>query len=286
MDRLDGQGFHPTVRPFHPHRKKERNKIKVFRKATPQAWQLAMMRLGMGFVTNEEDRVELGKLIESGVFDLEGTTLLAPMCGGEISCGSAGDYSITQADPSRPPPKQDVLVEENEFVSCEQTTENITATSCNHRKTHRLQKYLFRVLFMTLPFMATAIMSTACHKEPYDVIIDWDWDTCIGLAPSKEVIQKEINKQNVNIVFINFNEMNVTVWDPASFHMARDTLQTRLDIAPDRVRGMGTLYVNSRNGAHMPDVTEHITPGMALEDSLWYTANGWKVRRLNSKWEK
>ena len=195
MDRINGQGFHPTVRPFHPHRKKERNKIKVFRKATPQAWQLAMMRLGMGFVTNEEDRVELGKLIESGAFDLEGTTLLAPMCGGEISCGSAGDYSITQADPSRPPPKQDVLVEENEFVSCEQTTENITATSCNHRKTHRLQKYLFRVLFMTLPFMATAIMSTACHKEPYDVIIDWDWDKDIGLAPSKEVIKKEINKK-------------------------------------------------------------------------------------------
>ena len=73
--------------------------------------------------------------------------------------------------------------------------ENITATSCNHRKTHRLQKYLFRVLFMTLPFMATAIMSTACHKEPYDVIIDWDWDKDIGLAPSKEVIKKEINKK-------------------------------------------------------------------------------------------
>lgn len=195
MDRLDGHGFHPTVRPFHPHRKKERNKIKVFRKATPQAWQLAMMRLGMGFVTNEEDRVELGKLIESGVFDLEGTTLLAPMCGGEISCGSAGDYSMTQADPSRPPPKQDVLVEENAFVSCEQTTENITATSCNHRKTHRLQKYLFRVLFMTVPFMATAIMSTACHKEPYDVVIDWTWGPGLDATAQKEIIRKEINKK-------------------------------------------------------------------------------------------
>lgn len=268
MDRLDGQGFHPTVRPFHPHRKKERNKIKVFRKAAPQAWQLAMMRLGMGFVTNEEDRVELGKLIESGVFDLEGTTLLAPMCGGEISCGSAGDYSITQADPSRPPPKQDVLVEENEFVSCEQKTENITATSCNHRKTHRLQKYLFRVLFMTLPFMATA-----CQKEPYDVIIDYTW----GPVPTpKEVIQKEVNKKNVNTVFLNCGEKNATSWAPAHFHQARDTLQSRLDIAPGRVRGMGTLYVET---ASMPDVNEKILSGMALEDSIWYTANGWKVQR-------
>ena len=129
------------------------------------------------------------------------------------------------------------------------------------------------------------MLANACHKEPYDVIIDWTWNGH-GLAPSKEVIQKEINKKNVNMVFINFNEMNKTNWNPAAFHKARDTLQTRLDIAPGRVRGMGTIYVNTRNGAHMPDVTEHITPGMALEDSLWYTANGWKVRRLYSKLEK
>lgn len=272
MDRLDGKGFHPTVRPFHPHRKRERNKIKVFRKASPKAWQLAMMRLGMGFVTNEEDRIELGKLIESGVFDLEGTTLLAPMCGGEISCGSAGNYGITQADPSRPPPKQDVLVEENEFVSCEQKTENITATSCNHRKTHRLQKYLFRVLFMTLPFVATAIMASACQKE-HDVVFDI---MISEIAPSKEQIQKEINKRNVNMVFLNCGEKNLTHWSPIGFHCARDTLQSRLDIAPDRIRGMGTLYVERAN---LPDVNEMMVAGMALEDSVWYTANGWKVQR-------
>ncbi len=274
MDRINGQGFHPTVRPFHPHRKKERNKIKVFRKATPQAWQLAMMRLGMGFVTNEEDRVELGKLIESGAFDLEGTTLLAPMCGGEISCGSAGDYSITQADPSRPPPKQDVLGEENEFVSCEQKIENITATSCNHRKTHRLQKYLFRVLFMTLPFMATAIMSTACHKEPYDVIIDWDWDKDIGLAPSKEVIKKEINKKNVNMVFINLGKQNVTGLPPIALHMARDTLESRTNLAPGHIRLMGTIYVHSV----LPDVNIDTIAGIGAPDSTWFAQNGLSVQ--------
>jgi len=140
-------------------------------------------------------------------------------------------------------------------------------------------------LIKILPFVATAIMSTACHKEPYDVIIDWTWDGH-GAAPSKEVIQKEINKKHVNMVFINFNETNATGWNPASFHKARDTLQTRLDIAPGRVRGMGTIYVCSDNGAHLPDATELLTAGMALEDSLWYTANGWKVRRLHPKWEK
>lgn len=285
MDRLDGHGFHPTVRPFHPHRKKERNKIKVFRKAAPKAWQLAMMRLGMGFVTNEEDRIELGKLIESGVFDLEGTTLLAPMCGGEISCGSAGDYSITQADPSRPPPKQDVLVEENEFVSCEQTTENITATSCNHRKTHRLQKYLFRVLFMTLSLAGLMMLANACNKER-DVIIDWEWGSGLDATAQKEIIRKEINKRNVNRIFLDFGERNLTNWYPAAFHRARDTLQTCIDIAPGRIRGLGTIYVSSTDGAHLPDVTARFPEGMGLVDSLWYTANGWKVQRLNPVWTR
>lgn len=286
MDRLDGKGFHPTVRPFHPHRKRERNKIKVFRKAAPKAWQLAMMRLGMGFVTNEEDRIELGKLIESGVFDLEGTTLLAPMCGGEISCGSAGNYGITQADPSRPPPKQDVLVEENAFVSCEETTENITATSCNHRKIHRLQKYLFRVLFMTLSLAGLMMLANACQKEPYDVVIDWNWEDNLGYAPPKEMIQNEINKKNVNTVFINLTSPNSTGHTPGMFHRAREALQTRLDIAPGRVRGMGTIYVNSRNGAHLPNPTDDDNCGMSLTDSLWYTANGWKVQRLTPPYNK
>lgn len=141
-----------------------------------------------------------------------------------------------------------------------------------------------KALIKILPFMATAIMASACGKK-HDVVIDWVWSPEY-VSSSKEVIQKEVNKKNVNMVFLNFNEMNLTNWDPALFHAARDTLQTRLDIAPGRVRGMGTICVNSQHGAHMPDITEHITPGMALEDSLWYTANGWKVRRLHQNREK
>lgn len=276
MDRLDGQGFHPTVRPFHPHRKKERNKIKVFRKATPQAWQLAMMRVGMGFVTNEEDRVELGKLIESGVFDLEGTTLLAPMCGGEISCGSAGDYSITQADPSRPPPKQDVLVEENEFVSCEQTTENITATSCNHRKTHRLQKYLFRVLFMTLPFMATAIMAISCHKEPYDVVIDWDWNN----PPDKELVRQYAHDKNIRTIILNLRPFRSDGFSPNAFHRARDSVEINFfSISPYKVIGSGNIYVDEINGAQLPYPCGDGLFGMYLIDSIYYTGNGFGIVR-------
>lgn len=143
---------------------------------------------------------------------------------------------------------------------------------------------LNRVLFLA----ALAALATACKKEPqpepeplYDVVIDWDWNTDVGLAPSKEQIQSELNKKNVRNVFINFNEMNVTSWAPADFHRARDTLQTRIDFAPDKVRGSGTICVNSRNGAHMPNYTEPEVSGMSIYDSIWFTAHGWNVKRLH-----
>lgn len=132
-------------------------------------------------------------------------------------------------------------------------------------------------LIKLLPFAAVAIMASSC-TEKHDVIIDYTW----GPVPTpKEVIQNEINKKNVNMVFLNCGEKNVTHWTPSGFHRARDTLQTRLDIAPGRIRGMGTIYVNSRNGAHLPSVDIDTIEGMGFLDSVWYTANGWKVQRLH-----
>lgn len=124
------------------------------------------------------------------------------------------------------------------------------------------------------------MLANACQKE-YDVVIDWNWGINMDATAQKEIIHKEINKKNVNMVFLDFGEQNLTNWAPFEFHRARDTLQTCLDIAPGRVRGMGTIYVNSRNGAHLPDPLAEDISGMALEDSLWYTTNGLKVQRLH-----
>ena len=140
-----------------------------------------------------------------------------------------------------------------------------------------------------LTLAALMAIATACKKDPtpepepeplHDVVIDWDWGQGMGLAPSKEMIKNETDKKDVRAVFINFNETNVTNWSPANFHKARDTLQTRIDIAPNKVRGSGTICVNSRNGAHMPTYTETEISGMSIYDSIWFTAHGWNVRRL------
>ena len=145
----------------------------------------------------------------------------------------------------------------------------------NFKVPYSIRKSLIKIL----PFMATAIMATSCHKELYDVVINWNWKDNLGYAPPKEMIRNEINKKNVNTVFINLTSPNSTGYALRDFSDARDSLQTRLDIAPGRVRGMGTIYVNSNNGAHLPDTTYYGTCGMALEDSLWFATNGWKIQR-------
>lgn len=137
-----------------------------------------------------------------------------------------------------------------------------------------------RSMIKILPFIATAIMSASCHKEPYDVVIDWRTDPIFGATSKKKVIQEEINKKNVNMIFLDFGERNFTPWWPAAFNRLHDTMQMYIDMAPGRIRGMGTIQVNSAVGAHLPDVTIDTIAGMALEDSLWFTANGWKVQRL------
>ena len=143
-------------------------------------------------------------------------------------------------------------------------------------------------LIKILPFVATAIMSTACHKEPYDVVIDWDWHANMGWAPKKEVIKSYTDQKNVNSVKIHLfgrdgpdMPVNSSGWRSRAFHKARDTLQTRIDINPQKVCGMGTIYVNSRNGAHLPaDYSENSPSGMSLEDSIWFTSNGWVIERF------
>ncbi len=129
-----------------------------------------------------------------------------------------------------------------------------------------------------LPFVATAIMATSCQKE-HDVVIDWRTDPIFGSTSKKEIIQEEIKNKKVNMIFLDFGERNFTPWWPAAFNRAHDTLQMYIGMAPGRIRGMGTIQVNPAVGAHLPDVTIDTIAGMALEDSLWFTANGWKVQR-------
>ena len=143
MDRFDGKGYKPQIRPFSPHRKRERAKLKVTKSILPK-WQLAMMKLGMNFVVEEDGRIKLCRLTEPDVFETSATTLEEPMCM-DMACGEVGDYAMLEAVPSRPPPK--------------------------HGWARKV--LLSAVVFLCKALTLAGIMAlaTACHKS-YDVVID------------------------------------------------------------------------------------------------------------------
>lgn len=115
------------------------------------------------------------------------------------------------------------------------------------------------------------------EPEHYNVVIDWNWDVEISRAPPMDTIKKYANKLVVDTIFINLTDPNSTGMAVMHFRRAKDSLQTRIDVAPTRVRGMGTIYPTRA------DIPEFIPngSGMCIEDSLWFTANGWKVQRYN-----
>ena len=299
MIRYDGQGFHPTIRPFIPHRKKERNKIKVTSIVSPKAWQLAMMRLGINFASDKGNPIRLINLIDS-----DETLLLAPICGGIISCGAAGDYCAVQANPSRPPPDMAFQQKIGNAVINDNSSAKTQTPACNRSLIDRLQKFLlFRILLVPLfglgfnmkfkvpynikkslirilPFAAAAIMATSCNKK-YDSVIEWDWSIEREWAPPKETVEAETNNRDVENVFIKLTYANCSGVSPMLFHRARDTLQTRINIDPNKVKLAGKIFVNPQTGAHLPQNYEPgQCGGMSLEDSIWYTQNGCTVQRL------
>lgn len=138
---------------------------------------------------------------------------------------------------------------------------------------------------MVLVPLALLIIVVSCSKknkvepepEPYDVVIDWNWEDNLGYAPPMNLIKKYAQDKYVNNIFINLTSPNSTGMAVKHFRRSRDSLQTRIDVAPTRVRGMGTIYPWR---ADIPDFDPY-GDGMCIEDSLWFTAHGWKVQRYN-----
>lgn len=153
----------------------------------------------------------------------------------------------------------------------------------------RFYKILLQSLLKIAPLVLfVMLMAPACKKtkveptpepEPYDVVIDWNWDTEPTFAPPMDLIKKYAQDKYVNNIFINLTSPNSGGMAVKHFSRARDSLQTRIDVAPTRVRGMGTIFVNRTGGAQLPD-TAIYTAGMALRDSIWFTDHSWMVQRL------
>ena len=130
------------------------------------------------------------------------------------------------------------------------------------------------------------------QPEPTKVItIDWNWNTGIWKQLNCDTIEYYAAQPDVKtiILFADKDAMGESHssaaessgFPAAAFHRAKDTLQTRFDISP-KVVGSGTIVVHGEGGAHLNNPTGNGT-GMALEDSIWYAAHGFTIKRRGSE---
>ena len=234
MDRLNGKGYKPWIRPQIPHRKKERSKLKVTKSVFPK-WKLAMMKLGMNFIAEEDGRIKLCRLTESDILETSETTMKEqPVCL-DMSCGEVGNYAMLEAAPSRPPPK--------------------------HGWAHKVIQYA-AVLFLA----ALMAFATACKKEPTPnqnsnpntpnqthypdtVYVPFEWtrenQNIDPLKnPNMDTIRFYASKSQVKkivMVLLPTDNNYMTGWTWRPYKRARDTLYKRYDICPEKVCARGEM---------------------------------------------
>lgn len=125
----------------------------------------------------------------------------------------------------------------------------------------------------------TQVIDTTTIIEPtYPDTIWFEMNHLLDLPPM-DSIEFYANKNSVEKIIMDLKPYNSTGFMPIVYHDAHDSLQRRIDVAPSKVRGAGTIYVSLSMGAQMPDPTEADLPGMAAVDSAWYVQNGWQIQR-------
>lgn len=131
-----------------------------------------------------------------------------------------------------------------------------------------------RSIVKILPFIATAIMSASCHKEPYDVVIDWDWND----APNQELVKRYANDKNVNTVILNLRPYGSNAYSPNNFRNGRNYLENNyFSFNPDKIRGNGDIYVDPNGGAQLPYPLGDTIRGMYAADYDYFTLKGFNI---------
>lgn len=126
-----------------------------------------------------------------------------------------------------------------------------------------------------LSLVGLMILANACHKEPYDVVIDWTW----GDLPDKELVNQYENDKNVKTIILNILPSNATSFSPYMFHNACEHFKSDYFSGNHKTVGKGNIYVHRFNGAQLPDPYATNTEGMAKLDSIEWTGMGYTIVR-------
>ena len=248
--RADGQGHHPKARLYIPTIR-IRGRIRLIKLDTLKAWQLAMLKIGMNFATTKRERSESDALATSDEALLEMKVV-------EIGCADTKAWYIDtngcgmlQANPANSPPK-------NGFV-----------------------RMAMRRAAILLLSMMMLVVPNACHKDPMPAPIPEGTDTIYvpfewGIhKPDIDTIKFYANQPRVKKIIMDLVPMDsfyTTAWYWRPFHNARDTLQKRIDVAPNKVCGRGTIIVYQV----VPDEPSWFT-GLPRSDSIAFAKMGFDI---------
>ena len=138
---------------------------------------------------------------------------------------------------------------------------------------YNIRKSLARVLPFAM-LMGVPVMNS-CEKEPgRTVTIDWDWEH----FPRSDTVKLCAKQKDVDSIILNLRDYPSYTWSPWSFHNACDALEKVFNIAPNKTRGHGTIFVGSEGGAQMSSTEPgQGISGMGLLDSIRCTSWGFKV---------
>ncbi len=109
-----------------------------------------------------------------------------------------------------------------------------------------------------------------------DWVIDWEWEN----APDTNLIRQYANDPTTRTIVLNLLPSTTALsFYPIMFHMAYNNIKKKFfSISPSNTIGSGTIFVNKAGGAQLPDPEATNTCGMALVDSVGYTALGFNVK--------
>ena len=275
MKHLDGKGHHPGARPYHRHAL-YRLKKQIVQNLQSYAQRLAMMRLGLHFVRFAKGEAS-PLFVAADMTAPEGQMVMEMFGGTPCECYVDTDgYGMLQANEAEPPPKAE-------------TTKGLI------EKLSDLKHTLMRIaaimmLVLTLPFVA-------CHKDstptptptpgptpdttiveppvdtvtyPDTIYLDWDWE---WRAPPMDSVIFFASKNSVKKIMLNLRKFNSTGYYPYIFNVCLDTIQKRIDVNPQKVRGAGTIYIECIR----PDSITTL-PGMHRGDSIRATSMGFDIK--------
>ena len=122
------------------------------------------------------------------------------------------------------------------------------------------------------------MLANACHKEPYkDITIDWDWKN----LPDPTIIQQYATEQSTRTITLHLLPSTTGLsFTPISFNRGFNFLEQQcFSIAPNKITGSGTVFVDEHGGAHLSNPQEADTLGLSLFDSIRSINMGFSVAR-------